>query len=143
MPGLPTMPRSGDEIHDTYCLFCGWPVIIADDPDKTDFCEHVLFVATDEGGVTHIGIKAREYLAAEGIVVTAWGAEWEVAFPASPDNAADLGALDSEDVDDVTPTVAETVQKLADAFEIPEGLLIHDQAAFLGDPALYIALGRW
>ncbi len=145
------MPRDVEDVTNTYCLFCGWPIIVAEDPNQTDFCEHVLFVAMDEGGVTHVGDRAREYLTAKGVTVTAWGAEWEISFPSVPEHETpsmreapgESEAFDPDEVDEEAPAVADTVRNLADAFDLPEGLLIHDRSGFLGDPDLYIALGRW
>lgn len=138
MTGLQVIHRDVEEIPNTYCLFCGWPIILAEDPNRQDFCEHVLFMALDEGGVAYLGARAREELTTQGWTVTA-GTDWALKPPNSDSSESEV----DDDFDDDEPSVSEVVQALAAALNPPEGLLLIDDPAFFGDSALYLGLGRW
>ena len=132
---LPEVHRDVEGIADTYCMFCGWPVMLAEDPDRQDFCDHVLFMALGESGIVYVGESARKALIGAGFSVSAYAQEWEVLGP-------DVDAAGDSD-DDESPSVSDLVASMSSALEPPEGLLLVDDPAFLGDTTLYLGLGRW
>lgn len=139
MTGLQIVHRDIEENPNTYCLFCGWPIILTEDPNRQDFCEHVLFMALDEGGVTYVGARAAEELTGLGWTVTA-GSDWALDPPGTDASASDE---DDEEFDADEPSTSDVVHAVAAALDPPEGLLLIDDPAFFGDSAMYLGLGRW
>jgi hypothetical protein len=138
--GLPIIHTSAEDITNIYCLFCGWPAILAEDPDRQDFCEHVLFFALDDGGVTHVGDEASRRLSKAGFMVEI-GANDCLVTPPRQDGDSTHGPED-DDYDD-GHSVSELVAVMAQALSAPEGLVLVSDSQFLGDPAMYIGFARW
>lgn len=135
--GLPIVHTNAEEITNIYCLFCGWPVILAEDPDRQDFCEHVSFFALDEGGVTHVGDEALKRLSDAGFTVERGKNDCLVTPP------REGGDSDDSDEDDDWQSVSELIELMAQAIDAPEGLVLINDSQFLGDPAMYIGFARW
>jgi hypothetical protein len=138
--GLPISHTSAEDITNIHCLFCGWPAILAEDPDRQDFCEHVVFFALDDSGVTHVGAEASRRLSEAGFTVEIGANDCLVTPPRQEGDSTDTS--EDDDYDD-WHSVSELVAAMAQALSAPEGLVMVSDSQFLGDPAMYIGFARW